>query len=193
MKLSDLTPHPGNPRKITDKQLKMLEKSLKEFGDLSGVIFNKKTGHLIGGHQRLKIIPKDVEVTMTDKSHGYFELNGDKFGVRIVDWDETKEKAANIAANKGAGGWDFQLLSEWIIDLDHQNIDMDLTMFDSDELKSLFGQWDSGKDAVDKIEENLDGIVSMIKIKCPQEFYDEVLIYIKAKLLETSFTGVEVV
>ena len=137
MKLSDLSPHPGNPRKITDKKLKMLEKSLKEFGDLSGVIFNKQTGRLVGGHQRLKVIPKDVEIISETEDHGYFLLNGDRFQVRFVNWDETKEKAANIAANQHGGDWDFPILTDWVNELDSQNIDLDVLGFDDKELQKM--------------------------------------------------------
>lgn len=38
------------------KALRALQKSMAEFGDLSGIVFNRRTGNLIGGHQRIKII-----------------------------------------------------------------------------------------------------------------------------------------
>lgn len=38
MKLTDLKPAAYNPRTITDEQLERLKKSLKEFGDLSGIV-----------------------------------------------------------------------------------------------------------------------------------------------------------
>lgn len=137
MKLSDLTPHPGNPRKIDSKKLEMLEKSLKEFGDLSGIIFNRSTGRLIGGHQRLKLLPRDAEIHKTDENHGFVLIEGDRFQYREVDWDETKERAANIAANQHGGEWDFPQLTDWIMDLDQHNIDMDLLGFDREELEDL--------------------------------------------------------
>ncbi len=80
-----------------------------------------------------------------------------------------------------------------MLDLDHINFDMELTLFDTEEIERLFGGWESSTESVDKTEENLDGISAIIKIKCPQEIYDEVSIFIKAKLLETSFSGVEIV
>ncbi len=201
--LSDLKPNLKNPRRITDQKLLMLKKTLAEFGDISGIVFNRKSQQLVGGHQRLKVIPPESKITILKEyeaptrtgtiAEGYIEISGERFSYREVEWDESKEKAANIAANKGAGDWDFSQLSEWILDLDHQNFDLELTLFDEDELERLFGGWDTGTEAVDKAEENLDGITAVIKIKCPQEIFDEVSIYIKAKLLETSFQGVEIV
>ena len=128
MQLKDLAPNPRNPRKITDKKLVQLEKSLKKFGSLDGIIFNKKTGRLIGGHQRQKVL-KDGTI-----KGNWIEWNGHKFPYREVEWDEAMEKAANIAANKGAGEWDKEILGEWFSELKSLNFDLDLTMFDEDEI-----------------------------------------------------------
>lgn len=201
--LAQLSANPKNPRRVTDTKLEMLKKALAEFGDLSGIIFNQKTGQLVGGHQRVKVLPPDAKITLRktfDKptksgttAEGFVEIDGEEFAYREVSWSETKEKAANIAANKGAGDWDFPQLTEWMTELDAEGFDKELTMFDEDELERLFGGWESGTESVDKTSENLDGITATIKIKCPQEIYDEVCIYLKAKIMETSFTGVEIV
>lgn len=201
--LSQLSGNPKNPRRISDKKLELLKKALGEFGDLSGIIFNRTTGHLVGGHQRVMVLPKDAKVVITKNyetptrtgtvAEGFVEIEGERFTYREVEWTEPKEKAANIAANKGAGEWDFSQLSEWMLELDALNFDMDLTLFDEEEIERLMGGWDTGTESVEKTEENLDGISGTIKIRCPQELVDEVTIYLKAKLLETSFTGVEVV
>jgi hypothetical protein len=61
-RIRDLNPAPYNPRKITDRKLTMLRKSLADFGDLSGIIRNIQTGNLIGGHQRIRVLPPDCEV-----------------------------------------------------------------------------------------------------------------------------------
>jgi ParB-like chromosome segregation protein Spo0J len=201
--LSELSGNPKNPRRISDKKLEMLKKALAEFGDLSGIVFNRKSHQLVGGHQRVMVLPKEAKISLTKNyeqptrtgtlAEGFVEIDGERFSYREVDWDDSKEKAANIAANKGAGDWDFSQLSEWMLELDSLNFDMDLTMFDEEEIERLMGGWDSGTESVENTEENLDGITATIKIKCPQELVDEVTIYLKAKLLETSFTGVELV
>jgi ParB-like chromosome segregation protein Spo0J len=201
--LSQLNGNPKNPRRISEQKLELLKKALTEFGDLSGIIFNRSTSRLIGGHQRVMVLPKDAKITLIKNyekptrtgtvAEGFVEIEDERFTYREVEWSEAKEKAANIAANKGAGDWDFSQLSEWMLELDNLNFDMDLTMFDDQEIERLMGGWDSGTEAVEKTEENLDGITGTIKIKCPQELVDEVTIYLKAKLLETSFTGVEIV
>lgn len=203
MKLSELKPNPRNPRSMSESKAAMLKKSLDEFGDLSGIVYNRVSETLIGGHQRAKVSPDDSQITIVTEykkptrtgtvAEGFVDIDGERFSYREVLWDKKKEKAANIAANKGAGQWDYPLLTEWLNELDAENIDMDLTMFDKDELERIMGGWDVGIDEVLKTEENLDGLESFIKIKCPQDSLDEVKIYLKSKLLETSFTGVEVV
>lgn len=144
MKASDLNPNPKNPRRITDDKLAMLKKALTEFGDLSGLVYNRRTQQLVGGHQRLKIIPLDAEITI-DHLHktptrtgtvaeGHVEIDGEAFKYREVDWDEAREKAANIAANKHGGEWDNSMLQEWIIELDQFSFDPDLLGFNHEEL-----------------------------------------------------------
>lgn len=148
MKIKDLKPNPKNPRKISDEKLALLKKTLLEFGDLGGFVFNRETKQLIGGHQRAKIFNNDTEIVIEKMykkatktgtvAEGYVILNGEeRFKYREVAWDETREKAANIAANKGAGEWDLNLLSEWMIDLDSMGMDLDLTLFDEAERSDL--------------------------------------------------------
>jgi DNA modification methylase len=150
MRVKDLAPHPKNPRTISDQKLKQLKKALIEFGDLSGIVFNRKSGQLVGGHQRAKHLDADTPVTITKTysrptktgtvAEGYVLLDGERFSYREVSWDKHKEMAANIAANKGAGSWDLPELGEWIKELSSFDVDfdMDLTMFDEDELEEQF-------------------------------------------------------
>lgn len=67
LKLSDLKPAEYNPRKISADQLKNLKKSIEEFGDLSGIVFNRRTGNVVGGHQRLKCVPDDAQIEKTGR------------------------------------------------------------------------------------------------------------------------------
>lgn len=146
MKLQELSGNPQNPRKISPKKLEMLRKSITEFGSLDGFIFNNRLDRLIGGHQRQDLF-KDAMITITRRhdaptgtgttAEGYVEINGERFPYREVDWDDAKDKAANIAANKGAGEWDLSQLSEWLLELDHLNFDLDLTMFDAEEREKI--------------------------------------------------------
>lgn len=61
-KIDELKPANYNPRKnlkLGDKEYEKLKKSIKEFGYVEPVIYNKRTGIVVGGHQRLKVL-KDL-------------------------------------------------------------------------------------------------------------------------------------
>lgn len=147
MKIKNLAPNPDNPRVITDAKLKLLKKALEEFGDLGGFVFNRKSKQLVGGHQRQKLFDQntEVEIEKTYKkptatgtvAEGFVLFNDERFKYREVLWDEAKEKAANLAANKGAGSWDKEKLTEWMSELSDLSFDLDLTMFDELESKKI--------------------------------------------------------
>lgn len=118
MNVSDLKPASYNPRNISDRKLKTLGTCMSEFGDLSGIVFNRRTQRLVSGHKRLETIPGDALVykqSFTDDTGtvavGFIELgDGDRLLYREVDWPEDREKAANITANREFGEYDEQKL-----------------------------------------------------------------------------------
>lgn len=133
-----------NPRRISDKQLDMLGKAMKEFGDLSGVVVNVRTGSLIGGHQRLKHLDpsweiiKEPEIDDTGSiAVGYILTPFGKWNYREVDWPEKKEKAANIAANQHGGEFDVPALSNLVLELNDGILDLDLLGFEQEKLGIL--------------------------------------------------------
>jgi len=145
MKIKDLQSSPHNPRKITDEKLRMLGKAMKEFGDLSGIVYNVRTRRIIGGHQRIKHL--DPAWSITKREHqdkvGTVALGEIKtpFGLwqyREVDWPEKKEVAANIAANQHGGDFDYPKLKDLIIEIDDGETDMELVGFDVSNLEELF-------------------------------------------------------
>ena len=152
MKVGDLRPAEYNPRKISPDQLKALARSLAEFGDLSGIVFNRKTGNMIGGHQRVKTLDPDSLIVISEE--GKMQFDGDADGARSiavgyvdtpfgrlvyreVSWSEQKERAANLAANKHGGEWDIPKVKELLVSLDDGKFDLSLTGFDEKELQAL--------------------------------------------------------
>lgn len=148
-KVGDLRPSPYNPRRITDEQKKRLKKAIEEFGDLSGIVFNRRTGRLVGGHQRIKVIPQNAIIEKTELpiasrtgtvAYGYIIIDNEKYSYREVDWDEGKEKAANIAANAHGGDWDEDKLGEILKELSaDKSFDIELTGFDLGDIYNMFG------------------------------------------------------
>lgn len=198
-KLSDLAPNPKNPRRISPEKIEMLKKALARFGDISGIVFNRRSKQVVGGHQRRVAFDGGeigIERTYDEPTpagtvaEGCILYNGERFSYREVDWDDETELAANIAANKGAGEWDYTLLNEAISHLDHQNYDLELTMHDQAELERLVGGWQSDIEKIEKVSENLDGIAGKIVIKCKAEDAEELKLFLQGKILETAFEGV---
>ena len=63
--IAELTPAPYNPRRLlkpTDLAYRKLAASLREFGLVEPLIWNESTGHVVGGHTRLRIL-KEAGVT----------------------------------------------------------------------------------------------------------------------------------
>lgn len=112
-----------NPRKISIKQTDKLRETLEEFGDLSGIVYNRNTGNFVGGNQRSKVMDFDsCKIEYTEKKRkpdaqgtvalGFVIWKGKKYSWREVKWDEEKERRGNIVANKGGGEWDWVKLEE---------------------------------------------------------------------------------
>ncbi len=125
MKLSDLTAADYNPRKALssgDREYEKLRRSLEEFGCVDPLIWNVRTGRLVGGHQRLTVM-RDL---------GWTEAE-----VSVVDLPEEKEKALNIALNKISGEWDLDRLRDLLVELEAVEIDVSLTGFDAEEIAEI--------------------------------------------------------
>lgn len=156
MKIEDLKPNNKNPRKISEKKKSSLKKSLLKFGDLGGIVFNKKTGNLVGGHQRrnalngasIKIVNKYETPTKTGTiADGFAIIDGEKYSYREVSWDHKTEMEALLSANKNQAEWDKDLLKLAVIDL--PDIDLEIAGFDDMEIQSL----DLPKISIDDNEE----------------------------------------
>ncbi len=147
IKIENLKPAEYNPRKDLkpeDEEYQKIKKSITEFGYVAPVIVNSNMT-VIGGHQRLKVL----------KELGYTEVE-----CVVVDLDQKKEKALNIALNKISGDWDNDKLEELLAELKQTDIDMDITGFSFDEvdeiLKDITGSKEDDFDldqALDEIEE----------------------------------------
>lgn len=121
MPLALLLPADYNPRRISDRAMNGLRASLERFGELGGIVYNKRTGRLVGGHQRVKALAA---------------MGAEDAEVRVVDLPVAEEKAANLALNHpGIGGeWDDALLA---VVLDEIKRDLP-TAFEELQLDGLF-------------------------------------------------------
>ena len=94
--IDDLEPAPYNPRDMSDTARSGLGESMGRFGDLSGITYNSTTGRLVCGHQRVQ----ELRAKGGQIVNGAIQVaSGDRYPVRVVEWDEATEKAANVSAN----------------------------------------------------------------------------------------------
>ncbi len=130
-----LNPAIYNPRKDLkprDKEYEKLKRSISEFGYVEPVIWNKQTGNVVGGHQRLKVL---------------LDLGHTEIDCVVVDLDEQREKALNLALNKIQGEWDESKLAAIMADFEATSFDVSITGFDADEVDALLNKFYS-KEAV---------------------------------------------
>ena len=133
MPIADLHPADYNPRKDLkpgDREYDKLVRSIEEFGYVEPIVWNRTTGNIIGGHQRLKVL--------IDK--GYTEIE-----VVELELDEQEEKILNVALNKISGRWDNEKLIAVLEELKEQE-EMELTGFEDWELEALQVTYDHIED-----------------------------------------------
>lgn len=124
-----LNPAAYNPRvdlKPGDKEYEKLKRSINEFGYVEPVIWNRQTGNVVGGHQRLKVL---------------MDLGQTEIDCVVVDLDLAREKALNIALNKIQGDWDEDKLAAIMADFDAEAFDVSLTGFDANEVDALLNRF----------------------------------------------------
>lgn len=116
---------PYNPRYIDDEARKRLKKGLKHFGLVSTLVWNRRTGNLISGHQRLAIMD-DLEKTQD------YELT-----VSIVDLDKKDEMELNVQMNNASmqGDFDIDGLSSMVED----GADLNNMGFSESDIDIMFG------------------------------------------------------
>jgi hypothetical protein len=148
--LEELQGNEKNPRRISKQDFESLKKSIQEFGDLSGIVFNIQTKQLVGGHQRVQAFKhlKGASVHIIERLEtanakgtvavGYVTMGDERYAYREVDWDANRELAANIAANRISGEWDLDLLAEANYELFENDKDLlALTGQSDDEISKL--------------------------------------------------------
>lgn len=146
--VGDLVGAKYNPRKHTPEELEALRRAMAEFGDLGGIVFNRRTGNLIGGHQRRTHLPDDALIHVDgDRARrpnaqgtvavGWIVVDGERWQYREVDVSPAREKAMNLAANRfGEGAWDYELLPDVLAGIGGE-LDLDLTGFTVPELEKI--------------------------------------------------------
>lgn len=122
--VKSLVPYANNARTHSDEQIAQIMSSIREWG-FTTPILRDDSGMVIAGHGRLlaamRLGLEDVPV------------------MTATGWSESQKKAYVIADNRLAlsAGWDDDLLSVEIGDLDESGFDLDLLGFDAGEIGDL--------------------------------------------------------
>lgn len=125
IEISKLNPAAYNPRKILtpdEPEYAKLERSILTFGEVEPIVWNERTGNVVGGHQRLTVLKR---------------LGRTETLVSVVDLDIDSEKLLNVALNKIKGAWDRAKLEELLADFTPE--DAALTGFNPAELAVMVG------------------------------------------------------
>ena len=137
MPIEKLRPAPYNPRldlARTDPRYRKLQRSLRDFGLVEPLVWNQRTGHVVGGHQRLKILR---------------ELGTKEVPVSIVDLPPEREKALNLVLNnrEAQADWDVARLEAILTELSESpELDFHETGFERRHLELLRDRLDPAPD-----------------------------------------------
>jgi len=123
-RVGDLTPYARNSRTHSDEQVAQIAASIKEFGWTNPILIDGEKG-IIAGHGRLKAAMR----------LGLEEIPA----IELSHLTEIQKKALIIADNKLAlnAGWDTELLSLELEELELEGLDLSLTGFGEEEISAL--------------------------------------------------------
>lgn len=101
LKLADLKEHQDNPRQIDEDKLEELKDSIEDFPEMMEarpIVVNSDM-QIIGGNQRYKAL---------------LALGKTEDMIKVVDWDEAKQREFMLKDNEEKGEWNYSmLLSDW--------------------------------------------------------------------------------
>jgi ParB-like chromosome segregation protein Spo0J len=143
-KILDLIPSEKHPRKKLkpgDAAFEALRLSIETFGYVDPIIWNKRTGNIVGGVQR-------VEVLRT--------LGFDEAEVSVVDLSPEMELSLDVALDKISGEWDMPKLKDVLIELETMDVDINLAGFSAREIEILLKR--------DVVEDGFDAEAEAAKI-----------------------------
>ena len=200
MDIKDIKVAKKNPRTMGKDAKRALASSLQTFNDISGITVNQRTGNVVSGNHRWEEIlksysKKDLSLENV-KGEFHSLMHKDSFTgfmVRIVNWDEDKELAANVTANSSLVQGEFTSLLQDVLDEISDSVDnslfeslrLDELQIDMDDIDDL--SWEEEQERAEKANNDLPDakeekqagevkeILKTIRINVPAEFKEEIL------------------
>ncbi len=172
---SSINQAPYNPRAIGDGAAKRLKQKLEKVGLIVPLVWNKRTGNLVGGHQRLSQLDKLEKYP--DKTKDY------DITVSVCDLDDKVEKEMVVFLNNPSaqGEWDYDLLADLateseisFADMGFTQVDVDFMFSGDDRFSELFHDTDDvkkSKDTLKDIKKDRSDFVDKLKKDQSADFY----------------------
>lgn len=152
-----INPAAYNPRvdlQPGDSEYEKLRRSIEEFGCVEPIVWNERTGNMVGGHQRYKIL----------RARGDTEA-----AVSVVDLDDQQERLLNLALNKVSGRWDEEALARLLEELQAGGAEMELSGFEAEEIGELIAALPHNIEVDDPVvEDDFDVGKALEQIKEPE-------------------------
>lgn len=154
VKLADMHPAEYNPRfdlKPGDIEYERLKKSIQKNGLLQPIVWNKRTGNIVGGEQRWKVLT---------------EMGAESCIVAVVDKSREDEMAANLALNRAHGNFEDDLLQAMFEGMDLDDLDPEEIGYDPDEIDHVLSGFGNLTDN-DIFDFDLEPEKKPAMVKCP--------------------------
>lgn len=123
--IQELKPHPKNPNKHPDSQIKLLAELIRAHGWRAPVTVSKRSGFIIRGHGRF---------------YAAIELDEDTVPVDYQEYDSDEQEMADLVADNHIAelaSRDDELLLEILEQVNDSDLDLEMTGFDGRDLDKL--------------------------------------------------------
>lgn len=158
---ADIVPDDYNPRRELrpgDVEFERIRNSIEQLGYIEPVVYNARTRHIVGGHQRV-----------TAMQH----IGRTEAAMSVVDIDEAEEKLLNLRLNRIKGRWDYDKLEPLLAGFSME--EALLTGFGSEELAVILAKGDDIDDYIDDFDDgddagaddDFDGASWVVTLKFP--------------------------
>lgn len=138
-----------NPRFISNHAKETLRENLRTHGLIEPLCWNKQTGTLVGGHQRITIMDEEMDYPAND-----YEMQ-----VSAIDVDAKAEARLNVLLNntRVQGEWDIAALQDLVLDFEFDPVeDLGFTDFDAEIMfgeSPVFGETRAAGEAKDSVQD----------------------------------------
>lgn len=140
--VDSLTPYVNNPKDHPDEQVEKIANSIKEFGFTVPMVVDGD-GVIVAGHGRYQAVKEHLELDHVPV-------------ITRDDLSDAQIDAFRVADNRiTESTWDIELLGEELEQLQHEEIDLDVTGFNDDELESFGAEVGDAPDPREEFEESM--------------------------------------